>query len=101
MANIGLKHDGFVLGKPQPFASSNENHTFWQDDWDWRRFRLKPFHDGSEHFSLYDLEPQLDYIGQKLDLTFRKRPTLCPSSDFSGDLSVFANRCSGPSFGTF
>ena len=76
LANIGLKHDGFVLGKPQPLASSNENHTLWKDDWDWRRFRLKPFHDGSEHFSLYDLEPQLDYISRKLNLTFRKHPTL-------------------------
>ncbi len=76
MANIGLKHDGFVLGKPQRFANSNENHTLWKDDWDWRRFRLKPFHDSSENFSPYNLEPQLDYISRKLNLTFRKHPPL-------------------------
>jgi hypothetical protein len=76
LANLGLKHDGFVLGEPQPFTNFSEKHTFWNDNWDWRRFRSKPFHDGSEHFPLYDLEPQLDYISQKLDLTLRKRPTL-------------------------
>ena len=76
LANIGLKSDGFVIGDPQPLSYSDDSYNSWNETWTWRRFRLNSIQDDSEHFPLYDLEPQLFYIGQKLNLVFKKNATL-------------------------
>jgi hypothetical protein len=74
VANIGLKHDGFVVGEPQELAAYKENIDLWDMDWDWRRFRKSPL--GEETFyPLSDLQAQVEYISALAELTLRKTYT--------------------------
>ena len=74
IANIGLKHDGFVVGEPQELAAYKDNIDSWDQDWDWRRFRREPF--GDEPFYPFnDIKAQVDYISSLADLTLKKTYT--------------------------
>ena len=66
IANIGLKHDGFVIGEPQELAAYKDRIDYWNISWDWRRFRRDP--PGDEPFyPLNDFQAQVDYITSPAD----------------------------------
>ena len=74
IANIGLKHDGFVVGEPQELAAYKDRIDLWNMSWDWRRFRREPLGD-EPFYPLNDLQAQVDYISSLADLTLKKTYT--------------------------
>ena len=81
IANIGLKHDGFVVGEPQELAAYKDRIDLWNMSWDWRRFRREPLGD-EPFYPLNDLQAQVDYISLLADLILKKtyttdRPRYC------------------------
>ena len=74
IANIGLKHDGFVVGEPQELAAYKDRIDLWNMSWDWRRFRREPLGD-EPFYPLNDLQAQVDYISSLADLTLKKNYT--------------------------
>ena len=74
IANIGLKHDGFVVGEPQELAAYKDRIDYWNMSWDWRRFRRDPLGD-EPFYPLNDLQAQVDYISSLADLTLKKTYT--------------------------
>ena len=74
IANIGLKHDGFVVGEPQELAAYKDRIDLWNMSWDWRRFRREALGD-EPFYPLNDLQAQVDYISSLADLTLKKTYT--------------------------
>ena len=74
VANIGLKHDGFVVGAPQELAAFKDRRDIWDISWDWRRFRREPLGD-EPFYPLNDLQAQVDYMSSLADLTLKKTYT--------------------------
>lgn len=61
IANIGLKHDGIIVGEPQELLGYNQEAQFWNPNWDWRRYRHEPV-EGEAFYPLSDLDAQVDYV---------------------------------------
>jgi len=74
VANIGLKHDGFVVGAPQELAAFKERRDLWDISSDWRRFQREPLGD-EPFYPLNDLPAQVDYMSLLADLTLKKTYT--------------------------
>ena len=74
VANIGLKHDGIIVGAPQELAAYKQSVDMWDMSWDWRRFRNEPVQDEPFH-PLGDLQAQVEYIASFAEITLKKRYT--------------------------
>ena len=74
VANIGLKHDGIIVGAPQELAAFKQNVDMWDMSWDWRRYRQEPVQ-GEPFYPLDDLQAQVEYIASLAEITLKKRYT--------------------------
>ena len=74
VANIGLKHDGIIVGAPQELAAFKQNVDMWDIRWDWRRYRQEPYQ-GEPFYPLDDLQAQAEYIASLAEITLKKRYT--------------------------
>ncbi len=74
IANIGLKHDGIIVGEPQELAAYKDRREIWDMSWDWRRYRQEP-DQGEPFYPLDDLQAQVEYIASLAEITLKKRYT--------------------------
>ena len=74
VANIGLKHDGIIVGEPHELAAYKDRREIWDMSWDWRRYRQEP-DQGEPFYPLDDLQAQAEYIASLAEITLRKRYT--------------------------
>ena len=74
IANIGLKHDGIIVGEPQELAAYKNRREIWDMSWDWRRYRQEP-DQGEPFYPLDDLQAQVEYIASLAEITLKKSYT--------------------------
>ena len=74
VANIGLKHDGIIVGAPQELAAYKQSIDMWDISWDWKRFRNEPVQDEPFH-PLGDLQAQVEYIASLAEIKLKKAYT--------------------------